>query len=203
MASKINVLVIFSKHLSTLKGEDDKLLKQDKRIFILLPFIIAVLMISIIRIPSDNLTNFFTLTLSLFIGLFLNLLVLIISFSENKLKIKDEQNRKELLTQTFYNIAYTILISLVGLGIVFLGCVDFLPSAWSLNLGCFENKYLSIPQTLNFNRLLQLAFFFIFYAIFVHLILTLLMVIKRIFSLFNAEIEHINKNKNEEIENFE
>jgi hypothetical protein len=196
MASKINILAIFNKHLSTLKSNDGSLLREDKRIFIFLPIMLAVFMILIIRIPSDNLINFFTLTLSLFIGLFLNLLVLIISFSENKLKIKDKANRKELLTQTFYNIAYTILISLIGLAIVFLGCVDFLPVAWSIDISCFNNEYLFTPKIFSLNKLLQLIFFFVFYAIFVHLILTLLMVIKRIFSLFNAEIEHIDKDKN-------
>ena len=128
MKSKINLYEIIEKHFSTLKGGNGEFIKKDKKIFFKYPIFIGLLLLIFINSPNEKLINIFTLSLSVFIGLFLNLLVLIISFAENKLKIKDNKNRTELLKQTFYNITYTIVISLIGLGLLFVANISLFPN---------------------------------------------------------------------------
>lgn len=145
-----------------------------------------------INTPNEKLINIFTLSLSVFIGLFLNLLVLIISFAENKLKIKDNKNRTELLKQTFYNITYTIVVSLIGLGLLFIANISLFPKNWHIDLSFLDNEYFCLPK-IYANRIFELLFYFAFYVVFTHIIITLLMIIKRIYKFFNVEIENINK----------
>ena len=140
MKSKINLHEIIEKHFTTLKGVNGKFIKKDKRTFFYLPVIIGLLLLILISSPNEKLINIFTLSLSVFIGLFLNLLVLIISFAENKLKIKDNKNRTELLKQTFYNITYTIIISLIGLGLLFIANISVFPNDWIIDLSLLNNK---------------------------------------------------------------
>lgn len=195
MSSKINVIEILQKHKSTLENAEGKMLRRDRRHFIIYPLVVAFILSTVVRIPNDNLVNIFAICLSVFVGLFLNLLVLIISFAENKLNIKDSKNRAELLEQTFYNITYTIVISLFALGILFLANIRFLPSELAFS---FEKNiygiHLSILK-LEYNKVITFVIYFIFNFVFAHLILTLLMIIKRIFKLFKVEIEKINGQK--------
>ncbi len=193
MSSKVNVSEIVSKHKSTLQGGNGKLLKLDKKYFITYPIILGLILSFLIRIPNDGLVNIFAICLSIFIGLFLNLLVLIISFAENKLNIKDKSNRAILLEHTFYNITYTIVASLVGLGFLFLSNIDFFPTNWKVNLSFIDRIIDLKASELTINAIVQFVLYFVFYSIFIHIIMTLLMIVKRIFSLFKAEIEEINK----------
>lgn len=195
MKSKINLCEIIEKHFSTLKGENGKFIKKDKRTFFYYPIFIGLLMLILISSPNEKLINIFTLSLSVFIGLFLNLLVLIISFAENKLKIKDNKNRTELLKQTFYNITYTIVVSLIGLGLLFIANISIFPEHWVLDLSFLKNEYFSLPK-IPANKIFELIFYLAFYIFFTHIIITLLMIIKRIYKLFNVEIENINSPQN-------
>jgi len=192
MASKINITEIVKNHKSTLQDSHGNFIKNDKKLFIYYPIIIGLILTLIVRIPSDGLINIFAICLSIFIGLFLNLLVLIISFAEDKLNVKDKKNRAKLLEQTFYNITYTIIASLVGLGLLFLSNINFLPSSWELDIS-YLHKYICLCiGKIEYNKLINLSFYFIFYTVFSHIIMTLLMIIKRIFKLFKVEIEEIN-----------
>lgn len=195
MSSKINVIEILQKHKSTLENSEGKMLRRDRRHFIIYPLFFAFVLGTVVRIPNDNLVNIFAICLSVFVGLFLNLLVLIISFAENKLNIKDSKNRAELLEQTFYNITYTIVISLFALGILFLANIQFLPSdlVFSFNKNIY-GIHLSIVK-LEYNKVITFVIYLFFNFVFAHLILTLLMIIKRIFRLFKVEIEKINGQK--------
>jgi hypothetical protein len=193
MASKVNVNEIISKHKSTLLNGDGKLLKKDKMFFITYPLIIGIFLAIIIRIPNDGLVNIFAICLSIFIGLFLNLLILIISFAENKLSIKDKKNRAILLEQTFYNITYTIVASLIGLGFLFLANIDFFPTECTIDLDMIFNKINLTIKPIPINTIIGFVLYFLFYSVFSHIIMTLLMIIKRIFKLFKVEIEEINK----------
>ena len=123
MASKVNVFEIISKHKSTLQ-HNGEFLSIDIKFFVTYPILIGLLISLIAGIAEDRLVNIFAICLSIFIGLFLNLLVLIMSYAENKLNIKDKRNRAELLEQTFYNITYTIIASLLALGFLFLACIN-------------------------------------------------------------------------------
>lgn len=191
MKSKINLYEIIHKHFSTLKGVNGNFINKDKKIFFKYPIFIGLILLILIKSPNEKLINIFTLSLSVFIGLFLNLLVLIISFAENKLKIKDNKNRTELLKQTFYNITYTIVISLIGLGLLFIANISIFPNKWHINLSFLDNEYFCLHKFYA-NRIFELFFYFVFYIVFTHIITTLLMIIKRIYKLFNVEIDNIN-----------
>lgn len=194
MKSKVNILEIIEKHFSTLKNKNGNLLKSDRKYFFIYPILFGLVFVFIIGIPNEKLINFFTLSLSVFIGLFLNLLVLIISFAENKLKISDSENRKKLLQQTFYNITYTIIISLIGLGLLLIANISLFPKEWCVDFSQISNRYFQLKET-SINRIFELIFYYAFYTVFIHIIMTLLMIIKRIFKLFNAEIDETNKKK--------
>lgn len=194
MKSKINLYEIIEKHFSTLKNQEGNFIKRDKKIFFRYPILFGLLMLIFVNSPSEKLINIFTVSLSVFIGLFLNLLVLIISFAENKLKIKDNKNRTELLKQTFYNITYTIVISLIGLGLLFIANISIFTESCFFDLSFLDNKYFSLPEMKIYaNKIFELIFYFAFYIVFTHIIITLLMIIKRIYKLFNVEIENINE----------
>ena len=194
MGSKVNVNEIFRNHKSTLLNGDGKMIKSDKKFFILYPIVIGFILVLLVRIPSESLNNIFAICLSIFIGLFLNLLVLIISFAENKLNVPDKKNRAILLEQTFYNITYTIIASLIALGLLFISNIKILPASWSLDI-TFITNYFHIQnlKEVQYNKIINLTFYFVFYTVFTHIIMTLLMVVKRIFKLFKVEIDEINK----------
>ncbi|WP_435138870.1 hypothetical protein [Formosa sp. A9] len=186
MKSKINLFEIIQKHNDTLKTSNGKLIPKDKNIFFITPLIIGIVIITWAGAPSEKLLNLFTLCLSVFVGLFLNLLVLLLSFSKSTDQTKDLANRKELVKQTFYNVNYTIIISLICLGILFLANYDFIPGDYQIkpiNIKGYCSPKISI------NKVISNILYFVFYTLFTHLTLTLLMIIKRIYKLFNAEIE--------------
>lgn len=198
MASKINVTEILRNHKATLLNTEGKMIKSDKKFFIYYPIFIGLFLVLIVRIPSDSLINIFAICLSIFIGLFLNLLILIISFAEDKLNVSDKKNRAILLEQTFYNITYTIIASLFGLGLLFISNIHFLPATWNIDLTYFSSyiESLNIKQ-IQYNKIISISFYFLFYTVFTHIIMTLLMIIKRIFKLFKVEIDEINKTQNQ------
>jgi hypothetical protein len=185
--SKIDVTEIILKHFSTMQNAKGVFYRKDKMYFFIIPFIVGVLLTLILRIPSEGLVNIFTLCLSVFIGLFLNLLVLIISFSENKLKIKDSNNRSILIKETFYNITFTIIASLIGLGLLFIANTEFFFSNWTIDMKFLEKTVFKINKV-PVNKIISLFFYSLFYSIFSNIIMTLLMIIKRIFKLFHVDI---------------
>ncbi len=195
MSSKIDISDIIESHFSTLKGNNGEFISEDKKIFFKYPIFIGLLLVVVVGLPNENLIDFFTLSLSVFVGLFLNLLVLIMSLIDNKYGVKDKNNRAELLKQTFYNITYTIIVSLIGLGILFFANVPLFSKELCLCLNFLENDYLELPIEHKFKPI-QIIIYFVFYAVFTHTILTLLMVIKRIYKLFKVEIDSANKKEN-------
>ncbi|MUP38674.1 hypothetical protein [Labilibaculum euxinus] len=203
MSSKINVKEIFDKHHQTIQYPNKSLSKKDKQQFFLYPIIGSIIALITIGKPNSDMINIFAVCLSIFIGLFLNLLVLILSFTESKTKIKDKKNRAELLEQTFYNLSYTIVISLIALGILFLTTISIFPSNWNLQipfsrLGIDFNDYF-----LNVNYLITNIIAITFYFVFIKVIVTLLMIVKRIFNLFIEEIKSTNEENKIDIKDYE
>lgn len=203
MKSKINVLEIFKRHKETLSYPDKIISKKDNFIFYTLPILFTFFCLIILRIPDNNTANIFATCLSIFIGLFLNLLVLILTFVENKFNISDYKNRLELVKQIFYNLSYTIVVSLIALGFLFISSVKIFPEKlkWGINISGEAYKLLRYKR-IETNEIISVLFTAFFYFYLSKVMITLLMVIKRIFTLFTAEIEASNemseKNKIEE-----
>lgn len=215
MTTKISLHLIFQKHKESLKTltpvrsgntltETLKISRTDRFIFYILPVLIGVAATVIIRIPDSQATNLYTVCLSVFVGLFLNLLVMITSVLRPSVKIWDNQTRIELIEQTFYNISYTIVISLLALGTLLLTTLTLFPSGWKINLSFLNPGYWgSLPV----NTLYHYIFSFLLYYLLCKIILTLFMVIKRVFSLFRTDIqsykEEIRRQEKQKMQNRE
>ena len=139
--------------------------------------------------------------------MFLNLLVLIMTFVENKFKVRDVTNRQILLEEIFCNLSYTIVISLIALGFLVFLCVQLLPSewvenpVWNHNACYFKTKQLLHIQKLTANNVVAGVLSLSMYFFVAKVMLTLLMIIKRIFKLFDHEIvaaDTLNKQEMEE-----
>lgn len=207
MATKINVSLIFRKHKETLKSisedyventikETLKISPTDIFIFYILPIILASIAIYFIGIPDEKATNLYGICLSIFVGLFLNLLVMITSFLRPTTKVHDTQTRLKLIEETFYNISYTIVISLVGLGYLFLSIQSIFPEKWGINFSFIP--WLNL-ECISINTIIHYIFSFLLYNILVKIIFALLMVIKRVFCLFNVDIREYRNDINKEI----
>lgn len=180
--------------------KQNKILKVDsnnKWIFIRFPLLLGFLCSILFYSDTKSILGILTLFLSIFIPIFISLLATLISFVMNKIKTRHNKERIPLIKETFYNICYLIPISL------FLLVLSLL---MSLSIGdrCVLYQYnfispicgtvFSIEITVHFIYLL--IFGVLFYGGIIHLIMNILMVIKRIFKLFDKEIDLLTNPEN-------
>lgn len=160
ISSKINIVRILKKHISTLQhlGRTNK---ADIWTFYIIPCVISLVLTIKVEI-SDSFIELLGVILSIFIGLFLNLLMLLISYAPPE---NIENSRRELLVtakkETFYNVSYIILL-----------CI--------LELLCLL-VFIYIKELVYISNILS----FIIYALTIHIFLILLMILKRIFSIYD------------------
>lgn len=194
--SFINITDIFLKQKGILKKEP-----KNKWYFITLPFILGFICSLLFYTDTKSILNILSLFLSIFIPLFISLLATMISFVMNKIKTRHNKERIPLIKETFYNICYLIPIS------VFLLVLSLLMSL-SLGNDCIIYKHgftlpfcdtcYEIRITVHFLYIFLVGVFF--YGGIVHLVMNILMVTKRIFVLFDKEIDLL-KNLNVDKEN--
>ncbi|QEL56461.1 hypothetical protein [Chromobacterium paludis] len=177
MLSKINIKSIIISHVKTLRNSTSPdVCWSDFIVFYIIPFVFA-LGLSIKFDITESFVNGVVTAASIFAGLLLNLLVLVYTVLSRQRPTPPDQNSKnrreifeKILTETFSNISYSILISVVLVAT----CLLFY-----IKGGYFPTG----------NRLLILFLIF-------QLIITLLMILKRIHSLFENELtEERDKNK--------
>ena len=163
ISSKINIVRIITSHISTLKNLN-KLNKADAWTFYIIPCAVSMLLCIKIEITT-GLENLLGVILSIFIGLFLNLLMLLISYVPPT-DIDDE--RKQILVATkkesFYNVSYIILICIIELLLLLIFTY------------VKELEYITN------------IFSFMIYFLSIHIFLSLLMILKRIFALYDNTI---------------
>ena len=181
----ISIREILQKEKEILKADPN-----NKWIFIRLPLLLGVLCSALFYKDTKAVLSSLTLFLSIFIPIFISLLATLISFVMNKIKTRHNKERIPLIKETFYNICYLIPVSL------FLLVLSLL---MNLTLGeecvIFHNTFISpicgtlysIEITIRFIYLFIIGIFF--YGGIVHLIMNILMVTKRIFKLFDKEID--------------
>ncbi len=192
--SKINIGEIFSHHKNTLridpKNKNSKIRSKDFMFFYILPWVLSLLLTLLIRVPSKDIINILAVILSIFIGLFLNLLIILLSVSDKE-DNNDNTNigldgkkkisiKSKLIEETFYNLSYTIILCLVALGLLLLITANFIPEI------CPLNKKMKFG--LSYNDLIHYPISIFLYYYFSKIILTLLMIIKRIFKLFQPQL---------------
>ena len=197
MYSKLNIKDIIDGHFDTLGRTNNK--SRYRIEFVLIPLLISVFFI-IIKVPDSDVNNIFGVCLSILTGLYLNILVLLISSisSDNlSIAIKHKKARLELLKETLYNVSYSVFLSVKALIMLFASTI------LTLKIDLLDNLLLIlVDRDLNYIIKFILGFFLYKYTIDIFLIL--FMILKRINTLFTKEIYieklKLNKLENEEAE---
>ena len=162
---KINVWKVIKSHFKTLVNHNTKKPGWDDWcIFLIAPIVIALLIVFFEKDASTNTVNLIITSLSIFVGLLINVLVLIFSLLQ---KEKDSKIKIIVLKETIINITYVIIISVVTMILCF--CMNI------------EGYYFKIIIT------------FLIYLFTIHFILTLMMIVKRMYSLFINEMDEFEK----------
>ncbi|WP_234567499.1 hypothetical protein [Rhodohalobacter sp. 614A] len=193
MSSKVNIKGILKAHISTLydaksaKVDDDekKLDPWDVFWFFIFPGVVVTFLFLFIDLKHDKIINAISISLSIFVGLLLNLLVLISaqlkketreSLKQKNPSITDKdlelQLKKNYLIKELYsNISYSIIIAVLSLVVVFIGYI----------LSEIYIPGISIKASLIPN--------FLVYYLYLNLLLTLFMILKRTYLILESEFK--------------
>ena len=181
----INIGEILQKEQEILKADSN-----NKWVFIIFPLLLGILCSFLFYTDTKAVLGILTLFLSIFIPIFISLLATLISFVMNKIKTRHNKERVPLIKETFYNICYLIPVSLFLLVLSLLmnltigdNCVIYSNSF----IYPICNNVFSIEITIRFIYIYIIGIFF--YGGVAHLVMNILMVTKRIFKLFDKEID--------------
>lgn len=166
MSTKVDISRIFRVHFGTLKtSHTGKTSKCDIVLFYLIPTVFSGWLVAGEgRVLTASAINLLSTVFSIFVGLLLNLLVLIVGIlpKPNDAQSGAKTLRNEALEETFSNVSYAILISVVA--------VILLLASKLLN-----------------GVALGICSFFVF-LIAINFLLTLLMVLKRVHTVIYHDI---------------
>ena len=168
-AEKADVLPILRAHLETMSSfRDDKLSIPDLCFFFGLPALIGIALPCLhFGFRLDAVTGFLN-AFAILTGLMLNLLVLVFTISTSAGERPDVQLRKRVLRQVFANVCFCILIAILLTGTA-LVALSYMRSVSFAQTGPIATFVLA-SLTLNF-------------------VLSLLMVIKRMYKLISTEFD--------------
>ncbi|EGR2837838.1 hypothetical protein DU977_04025 [Vibrio cholerae] len=182
MSSKINVCNIIFGHLNTLKdASSSRVSFVDIFTFFIIPLIFGCLFFLSSFKLNDSLISLLVNFGAIFTALLLSVLVLVYDQS-SKLSERNERNevpfytvKKSLLDQLYYNICYSIVLALL---LIFTCFLESITRGKSLDLAYFSGPKIDI----------NMCFFTpIVVFISVHLILTIVMIVKRMHVLLTTE----------------
>lgn len=195
--SRIGVSVIFSRHLQTFynyghyewKGEK-KVVKSDIYTFLVLPLVISALLVFLDNKIVTNFSELIITSLSIFVGLLFSLLTLVFDLAKKEkerlkaIKTEDLETKEiaafTLIKELFVNIAYSIGLSIFCIIMVFLA--EFRPTI-----------IISLIKDKEYFELVRDCYIYISNALVVFFLLeftlTLLMILRRFFIVFNKQIE--------------
>ena len=169
MNSKLGFRAIVKDHFATLVvGDTSKRSLLDFVLLYLVPIIVGVVLVKFNLIFGRSFGNALIIALSIFTGLLLNVLFLILNIGRKTLS-EDEKlsaNSLRFLKELCSNVAYAVLISLLTIGAIL------------LHFGFFS---------LNVKIGLHLTSFFV-YAMGGNFMLTMLLVLKRLYGLSITEL---------------
>ena len=170
--NKIDIRPILRGHFSTLRNNaylSPKLFWQDGLVFFATPAALAVCVLMIGFHFRVDAVNGFLNVFSVLTGLLLNLLVLVLSMSTTKAPIQaDPRMRSRLVGEIFSNVCFSVLVS-ISVVCVALFALSYMRSNPGATTGPIATFFL-VALTTNF-------------------VLTLLMVLKRMYILISKEIE--------------
>lgn len=173
--TKINVLNIIKNHFRTIVNATSGNIEwEDVLTFIITPAIIAsALMYFGARVDSSA-TNVIITSLAIFIGLLINMVVLLFDLLS---KDKDNIQRVIALGELLSNILFTILLSIL---LVVISLIGLIPMDE-------KHPHGVVCQKLIYGSNCAIFFFLAF------LLLTILMVLKRMYNLFNDEFKLVEQ----------
>jgi len=176
MLSRINFIKIINGHFGTLRSLNQSsktIYWQDFILFILFPIIVASSIIYFDLEFRNQITNLIA-AISILGGFLFNLLAIIYNSMENLEKdSKKSTIKQKYIKEIHSNISYNILLSIFTIIFLIVYNIDF-------NLGC-TTTYIS--KILTFINSFLISSF----------LLTLLMVLNRVYILLNKNIEDKNK----------
>lgn len=170
--TKINVLDIVVRHIQTLKDYSlNRVSKKDISTFFILPAIVAITLALKGHITNNGIGIVLTV-FSIFAGLLFNLLILIMDIGRRVRKQGKEENvdakkqklTENLISETYSNVAFSILISLTVI------CITL---TFIIGLS---------------NVILKFIISITLYWLIIVFIMTLFMILKRVFRLLDNEL---------------
>lgn len=172
LIDKINCLNIINSHLATLQNDNTKKADlSDYFTFLILPLLVAVALVKFGIYLKDSAINIIITTLSIFVGLMFNIIVLLFDI------VKREAHQKIkniVLKQLLANISFAILLSVVA---ILLTLLTFFDNCW-----------------------VKLATTFITYFLLTLFLMTLLMILKRMYNIFKNEMDELERQQNKPVE---
>jgi glucan phosphoethanolaminetransferase (alkaline phosphatase superfamily) len=159
---KIDVSEIIGDHIRTIKNDNTgKPGGSDIFLFIMLPVLVSGVLIYFELLIKESLIESLIAALAIFVGLLFNVIVIII----DSIRKTDQNDVKSLLLkEVLANISFTIFLSILAI--------------------------VTVLATLFSNELLKNIANAITYFLLVEFLVTLLMVLKRIYSLFKHEMNN-------------
>jgi hypothetical protein len=179
MIDKINFSKIVCSHFSCLKDSADRVSFGDYALFIGLPLLLSLILNYLDLELTPDFTNILVTSSSIFAGLLLNLLMLlyslIVRFQDKKSEydasnlagsdpVKDEKDRirYNVLKETFHNVSFCVLISVIVVILCLLHNIHMMYLKFLISY----SVYFLVPL----------------------MILTILMILKRVHSLISNEL---------------
>ncbi|MBF6653874.1 hypothetical protein C3B47_13480 [Flavobacterium columnare] len=173
---------------------DGKLKVSDKFLFFIFPHIFA-LILCLVKLPDNDLKNLLGTSLSIFIGLFLNVVAILISqinTTKSNINFTEQNLRLDILQETLYNILYALLQSVKALIILYLMSILILGKTGFGDFYC-----IILERDIDLDIQFVLSFFLFKFN--TSLILSFYIMIKNIVTLFQKEIniEKLNIRNNQ------
>lgn len=177
MFQYINIGQVFKSQINILNK-----CPENKWVFIYIPIIVGIIATILFNKNTASILDALTLFISIFIPLFANMLSILISFAMNKLKTRHNKERIPLIKETFHSICYLIPLALALIVLVlFMHLTIF-------DENTFEIAIKSFKQTISIYNIYHSIISLIFYGLFTHLLMIILMITKRVYKLINTEI---------------
>lgn len=173
LLAKINCSAIVKAHTLTLvdgRINENKIFSGDVFLFYLAPAVLAF-PLGFFLAPTDTFVNVLITSLSVFAALLFNLLMLVLGVIEKR---KGNNNFIVLQRETYANISYAILVSLIAVGLL------LIPALFS-----FDEKTHSDNWIVYGRKTLWFAIFFLL----INFSLTMAMVLKRMHKILVKLLE--------------
>jgi len=168
---KIDIRPILRGHFATLRDNAfaSRVSREDIVLFIALPFCVAIsLTFAGFRFRLDAVNGFLNL-FSILTGLLLNVLVLVLSLIGKNTENVDSKRRIQIIREVFANICYSVLVA-IAVVCVALVALSYMRSLQGATTG-LGATFLLVFLTLNF-------------------VLSLLMVLKRMYVLLDKDLKN-------------